>query len=112
MNPVQSGPAQMGGRTDGQLKMQKNIHPHCIHNLFDHLSHIKDLVHCLNSMCPVRCQRQTTQCNPVWSSAQMHRQTGADRVVPFSDASSTPMVLTGADRVVHFNVMMEQVALH
>ena len=25
MNPVQSGPAQMGGRTDGQLKMRKNM---------------------------------------------------------------------------------------
>ena len=25
MNPVQSGPAQMGGRTDRQLKMRKNM---------------------------------------------------------------------------------------
>ena len=34
MNPVQSGPAQMGGRTDGQLKMRKNVSTH--HLFFTH----------------------------------------------------------------------------
>jgi hypothetical protein len=64
MKLVQSGPAQTGGRTDGQLKIQK-----IIRSSFFSPQRLSAPTETDRASFFFRSQRQTTQCNPAWSSA-------------------------------------------